>query len=377
MVIVIDARGIENRIDGIGRFTLNVIRNLKGFTDCRFIIITLTKLQIKLPEFENVTYLNYTIPRFSFREIVKLPRIVNKISPDLYLNTSPYLFPGIKSKCIMILHDLMACNFKPFFKDSNFFKKIFARQFFKLLMRFSIKKATRVITVSNFTANEIIKNYKIKSSIIDIVYEASEFKLEKDLTNLEREKILKELELPEKFFLHVGNLKPYKNIHNILVAYHKFLQKDKNNRNIKFVFTVNKNLKEYIVFYDYLKKYHLIKNIIQLEYIDNEKLPLLYNVSLGLFFPSLVEGFGLPVLEAMACRTPVVTSKSIATEEIANGNAFLVDPDSIASLVKGLEYLATGRKLNRMNEAFEHALSFTWDKTTEMIIQSCKKTLLL
>lgn len=373
MDIVIDARGIENNIDGIGRFTLNILKNLKTYNDFHFHVIILNHLKIKLPKSDNISYIRLNAHRFSLFEIISIPKIVNKISPDIYLNTSPYILFGINSKCIFVVHDLMACNFKPFFANSSFFKRIFARQYFRTLMKISLKKATRVITMSKFTANEIVKYYKYNNSQIDIVHEASEFKFEKDITEKDKKKVQKELGLPEKYFLHVGNLKPYKNITNILIAYHRFLQKKESNYNIKFIFTGNKTSRGYKNFIAIKEKFNLNKQTILLENIENSKIPLLYNLSLGLFFPSIMEGFGLPILEAMACKTPVVTSKNIPTEQVAGGHAFLVDSYSIDSLAEGLEHLASIKDLNKIKAAFTYALSFSWEKTTELIIKSFRK----
>jgi glycosyltransferase involved in cell wall biosynthesis len=119
-----------------------------------------------------------------------------------------------------------------------------------------------------------------------------------------------------------------------------------------------------------IDKYNLSSKIKMLGYLDNSEIPLLYQSSLGLFFPSLEEGQGLPVLEAMCCKTPVVTSRNTATEEIAGGHAFLVDPKDLTSLFKGLEYLAfTEKNTGKIKEAYLHARNFTWDKTVKEIME--------
>lgn len=99
-----------------------------------------------------------------------------------------------------------------------------------------------------------------------------------------------------------------------------------------------------------------------LPYVDEDQLPLLYGSATALFFPTLFEGFGLPVLEAMACETPVLTSRGTATEEVANSFATLVDPNDIESIADGLRRVVSS-DATLLESAGKYARSMTWDET--------------
>lgn len=377
MLILIDARAIENKIDGIGRFSLNLLKHLNLFPSISFNVLILDNLTLELPSHENIKYIKVFINRFSLFENRRIAKLVNNTNPDIYLNTSQYIPTGIHCKCIMVVHDLMACFFRLFFDDLGFLSRKLAVYYFRRLMKKSISGSTKIITVSHYTAQELQKRYNLQKSKTLIVSEASEFFIPNKLNDTEKDNIRKEMHLPEDYFLHVSNLKSYKNINNILLAYRKFLNDNKNNRNIKFIFTTKKQRKRNRAFWNLVHKFNLENNIIGLNNLPNSKMPYLYYLSRGLYFPSLMEGFGLPVIEAMACRTPVVTSKGIVTEEVACGNAYLVDPENADSLVDGLYYLINFTNRNsKIEKAYNYATTLSWEKTTDLIINDCKSKIL-
>jgi glycosyltransferase involved in cell wall biosynthesis len=368
MHVFIDARGLENKVDGIGQFTLQIINRLPDYALHLFSVLIRDDLRLVPPSANHLNYVRTGIRRFSLGEGLALAPLVSSVNPDLYFNTSPYIAAKFHCKRIMMLYDLLSTHFKGHFKGMGSFKGFCARRYFRYQTRKSITNADGIITISNYSRNKICTHYDLAESMIDVVYGGVDNQYDFRPDDNKRRDFAKRHNLVRKFFLHVGNLKPYKNIDNIIRAFDCFVKKHPQAL-IDLVFTGNRG-RGYDDAVNLIASLNLGDRIKMLGYLDTTDLPLLYSSSSGLFFPSLEEGEGLPVLEAMCCKTPVVTSIGTATEEIAAGHAFLVDPKSTDSLVQGLEHLAFSQKdPDSIDKAYRHAKEFTWGKTVASILR--------
>jgi glycosyltransferase involved in cell wall biosynthesis len=368
MHVFIDARGLENKVDGIGQFTLQILNELPHKTDVSFSVLVRDDLRSGLPSAPHINYIKSAVRRFSIGEGFKLTSLIKRLKPTLYFNTSPYIPGNFGCKRMMMLYDLLSTHFKGHFRGLGFFKEFLALRYFRHQTKKSIQRAHGIITISNYSKNTICSHYKVRNSRISVVYGGVDRQYDFLIDESKKREFINKHDLRGNYFLHVGNLKPYKNIANIITAYGCFVRKHPES-DIRFVFTCNHG-RGYDDALQKVRSLGLDEKITMIGYLDAQDMPVLYASSLGLFFPSLEEGEGLPVLEAMCCKTPVVTSRGTATEEIAGGNAFLVDPNLIPSLVEGLEYLAFARKDGVMiDKAYTHAKKFTWDKTVDSIIQ--------
>jgi glycosyltransferase involved in cell wall biosynthesis len=368
MHIFIDARGLENNVDGIGQFTLHILKRLSQFSTTRFSVLIRDDLRDSLQTAGNIDYIKTNIRRFTIGEGYKIKRLITVSKPDLYLNISPYLSGNFPCKRYLIIHDLLSTHFKGHFKGMGILKGFLAKQYFRYKTAESVARADGIITVSQHSKTKICRYYKFDKLKIAVVYGGVDEQFDYCPDDKKKREFIHRHGLTKDFFLHVGNLKPYKNITNIIKAYADFVKKYPDSHK-ELVLTGNCG-RGYRCTIDLIDSLQLRDKIKVLGYIDVIEMPFLYNLSCGLFFPSLEEGGGLPVLEAMRCKIPVVTSKGTATEELAGGHAFLVNPRSIDSLVEGLEYLAFSAKdVNKINAAYAHAKEFTWDKTVSNIMR--------
>ncbi len=368
MHIFIDARGLENKIDGIGQFTIQILSRLHLYTADKFTVLILDNLGLSLPSSPNVSYIRTTVRRFTLAEGSRIQSIVNGQHPDLYLNMSPYIVGRITCPRYMMLYDLLATHFKGLFKGMGFYKEFLARRFFRFQTRRSIRSANGIITISHHSKEKICSYYNINKDFVGVVYGGVDIRCDPCADPQKISAFRNKYNLADKFILHVGNLKPYKNIINIIAAFNLFTIKHPDS-SVQFVFTGNKG-RGYAEAMAQIAKYNLSTKVKMLGYLDSSEIPLLYQASAGLFFPSLEEGQGLPVLEAMCCKTRVVTSRNTATEEIAEGHAFLVDSKNQTSLLEGLEYLAfTEKDEDKIQRAYLHARKFTWDRTVQDIMK--------
>jgi glycosyltransferase involved in cell wall biosynthesis len=170
-----------------------------------------------------------------------------------------------------------------------------------------------------------------------------------------------------KYFLCVSNRKLHKNEERLIKAYSTIEDKC----GIKLLLTGKETpeLKEYIASLD------LSDDIYFTGYIDEEKLPSYYRGASALLMPSLYEGFGLPVIEAMACGVPTLASNTTALKEIAEGYSVLVDPESVEDIARGINSLINNKVLvnDLQIKGLHRARQFTWDKTVSLINHSLTK----
>jgi len=322
-IVCIDARMLNN--SGIGTYLKHLILNLKTLTFKLYLIVTSDVLKAEewLEDF-NIIILD--APVYSLKEQMLLPFKIPRC--DLFF--SPHFnVPILKIKAkkrLSTIHDV--CHLT-FFSKLNFFQKIYARY----LINRAIKLSSKIITVSEFSKKEILKYTKAKENQICKIYNGIDLNIFKKTRN--KSFILqtkKKYNLPDKYFLFVGNPKVHKNLLNLFLAFEKLMQKYKD---INLVIVSNhKNLINYI---DIKKisegKSNLESNIRIIEDVINiNEMPIIYASSLAFVFPSFYEGFGYPPLEAMATECPVIASNLSSIPEICGDAVFYIDPYDVNSI---------------------------------------------
>ena len=231
--------------------------------------------------------------------------------------------------------------------------------------KYGAQKSDLIITISESAKNDIIKNLGVTEDKIEIVHPGIDLenysqKYEKE----ELERIRKKYNLPSEYILYLGTIEPRKNIERIIKAFIKY--KEKVDDDLKFVIVGKKGWK-----YENIMK--LIESmgtdIIITGYIDEEdKIPI-YKLAQFFVFPSLYEGFGMPVLEAMAAGVPVVTSNVSSLPEVAGNAAILVDPLSEDEILEAYKKILSDKQLQRemIEKGLEQAKKFQWKKSVEVL----------
>jgi glycosyltransferase involved in cell wall biosynthesis len=224
------------------------------------------------------------------------------------------------------------------------------------------RKATLIIAVSQSTKEGLVNLLGIPPQKIRVVplAVASRFKVVED--EALKESIRRKYALPPRFFLFVGLLNPRKNGVRLIQAYHRF--KSETDLPHKLVFVGAKGwLYEDVL--AQIEELGLEKEIIFTGYVADEDLPPIYNLAEALVYPSLYEGFGLPILEAMACGTPVITSNVSSAPEVAGGAALLVDPYDVDQLAEVMYKVASQGDLRAYltRHGLKRARDFSWEKT--------------
>ncbi|MBI2019525.1 glycosyltransferase family 4 protein [Candidatus Daviesbacteria bacterium] len=276
--------------------------------------------------------------------------------------------PGLKT--VVTVHDL-GSEYLPSMHQVK------QRLYLSLMQKYQLKTADRLIAVSKATKDDLVQRVGINPDKITVVYEGYDknlFKPVKDdvLVNSLRQYGLKIGE----YFLFVGTVQPRKNLERLIKAFVLHLRGAIQSDTyahlggvIKLVIAGQKGwLSDKI--YKLPKQLGIEERVKFLGFVSEEDLPVLYSGALAFTFPSLFEGFGLPVLEAQACGCPVLTSSSSSLPEVAGKGAVYVDPYSIDDIVKGIERVKRKGVRGKLIEAgFENIKRFSWEKCAEETLE--------
>ncbi|MCK4471392.1 MAG: glycosyltransferase family 4 protein [Anaerolineae bacterium] len=249
---------------------------------------------------------------------------------------------------VITIHDLSFIRFPTLFRPAN-------RLYLTVLTRLSARRARRLIAVSAHTAAETTRLLGVPSERIDVVYHGVDpafHPLPADEVTVFRQR----RGLPERFVLCVGTLEPRKNQTRLVEAFARI-----HDGQVKLVLVGGKGWL-YDELFTRVEALGLSKEIIFPGYVMNDELPLWYNAATILAYPSLYEGFGMPVLEAQACGTPVLTSNVSSLPEAAGDAASMVDPYDVEALAAELDRLLTDKPLRHelRKRGLAHASQFTW-----------------
>ncbi len=275
-------------------------------------------------------------------------------SLDLYVFFNPiiplFFYP---KKSIVIAYDFA------FLKMGSSSLKDYIQTWFTYMLQYrSLHKATRVVTISDATKEDIVQYFKIardKINMIHVGYMA--------LTQPARP-----MSLPEPFFLFAGVLKERKNVAGIIRA---FAVLHASHPGITLVIAGKKEGAYYQSLLRLITELQIASHIHFLGYVSNEELAYLFSKAVALVFPSFVEGFGMPVLEAMHAGTPVITSREGALAEVAGTAALLVDPHDPADIANAMRHIAedAGLREELVKKGYARAAEFSWEKTGQKLVE--------
>ena len=368
--ICIDARYIFPQIDGIGRYLYNLIDQLTIITgetnEYHFIILEVdefanSSLLRNFDNRKNITFLKIPVKPQTIKNHF-IGKYLKNLQIDLYHYPQfdlPWFVSGFK--IVTSILDMNPQRMPGFFPT----KTGWIKKYYAILTNWvALKKSDKLITISESTKHELMEFYNFhESDKIQAVHLGVDAKFFDHSAKEVLSKIIGELKIKynfKRYFLYVGNNRPHKNLERVLIAFKTVLSQI--DFELKFLF-VGRQLKNNTDIDSLVMRLGLKENIISLELSDDE-LCAVYSKAEAFVFCSLSEGFGLPVLEAMALGCPVITSDLSSMREIAEGAALLIDPYSVKSIEESMLKLIFDKELkqNLIEKGQRNAQSFTWEK---------------
>lgn len=258
------------------------------------------------------------------------------------------LFPNVAQ--IVTVHDLIPIQYPEFNPKWIYY--------YDYILPIILNNSQAVICASNYTKQDLIKHYQIAEDKLHVVHAGLAHNLFKPAHNPD---ILQRYSL-SKYLLYVGDMRFYKNLERCLAAFEKL-----NLPEYQLVITGKKDHVFYPEIRRQTKKSAVKDRIVFLDYVPLADLPSLYSMAEALIFASLYEGFGLPVLEAMACGCPVIASKVTSIPEVGGDSVYYVDPYDVDSISQGLYRVLTDRNLraNLRYKSLARAKLFSWSKMAQ------------
>lgn len=247
--------------------------------------------------------------------------------------------------------------------------------------RFAVRHARKIITISEFSKQEIIKYFTPSTDKILVThlgYDADKFRIIKNREEINA--VLAKYNIKRPYILTVGRLEYKKNINNIIKAFTKISPElDSSLRSAPLRMTKSKvklvlagsrgkgwEEAEFLI-----KKYKLQNEVIELGYVAEEDLPFLYNGAELFLFPSLYEGFGLPILEAFACGTPVACANTTSLPEVGGEAALYFDPNDVDTIAKATQAILSDENLRQelIEKGKDRIKQFSWQKCAEQTLR--------
>ncbi len=297
---------------------------------------------------------NFGFSRFVWMQLM-LPRIIRQRQPDLCHfpnNTAPLC---LSRPSVITIHDASLFLHSRHHPRSRLLA-------LRLLLPHVARQATAVITVSHHARQDLMRALKLPAEKIHVIHEAAPVGFQPLIDPIQRRQLRARYNLPEQFVLFVGTMEPRKNLKRLIRAVGQLRQRGCDTRLVLVGpngWLINGSLEKEIEALD-------LKDAVQnLGYVPQEDLPGIYSLATLFAFPSLYEGFGLPPLEAMACGTPVLTSRDSAMAEICGEAACLVDPHEEEAIADGLACLLADpeRREHLRQLGLARAQHYSWERT--------------
>ena len=317
-----------------------------------------------LQESDNLSIIELSCPTYPLWEQIALPRAVHRIGADLLHCTSNTAPLQCSVPLVLTLHDII--YLEPRQHRSPSLYQEMGWHYRRLVVPRILKKCKKIITVSNFECNRIRKALHLPDSQVTAVYNGYSTHFKKQET-LDKDIIQKYIP-QEGFLCFLGNTDSKKNVARTLKAYASYLKESKVKRPLLIA-----DLKEEYI--DILLKQESITEIKPYlyypGYIANQDLVTLYNAAFTFLYPSLRESFGIPMLEAMACGTPIITSNTSAMPEVAGQGAILIDPENPQEIADAMLKLENDTIFYQKQVVYglERVKQFSWKNTAEEYVK--------
>ncbi|TKG92433.1 glycosyltransferase family 1 protein [Puteibacter caeruleilacunae] len=365
MRIVVNTRLLQkNKLEGIGRFSYETLsRIVQDHPEHEFFFVFDRPYDEKFIFGENVTPIVLSPPTrhpllwyywFEWR----IPGLLKKLKADVFVSPDGYLSLRSKVKQVAVIHDI---NFVHRPKDLPWSSRVYYNYFFP---RFA-HKADELVTVSEFSAGDIYQSFKVDPGKIEVAHNG----VNKSFVPLTEDQVIevrKKYSTGKPYFVFVGALHPRKNIEGLLRAFDLF--KDKSGSDMKLIIVGGKMFGNRRMEQIY-KQMRSKEDVIFTGRVPSVELRRIVGGALAMTFIPFFEGFGIPVIEAMASGVPVICSDTTSLPEAGGDAALFVNPEDAEQVSDEMSNIVRSEDLRKdlINKGLVHASKFTWRNTAERL----------
>ncbi len=359
MRIGFDAKRAFYNRSGLGNYSRFIIKSLANYcSENEYLLFTpKTKNSISFIPLNNsvqpVTPQNFIHKKLSsYWRSIAMAGDFDKNGVEIYHGLSgevPQNISKSKVKSVVTIHDLIFLRYPELYKPID--RKIYEKKF-----RFACEHANKIIAISEQTRQDIIRFFNVNSNKIEVVYQSCDLRYQKDYSEEDKENVRKTYDLPDEYLLYVGTIEKRKNLLSVVKAIHH----GKINAPLVVVGRQTPYFEEVSAF---IRQNH-IKNIHFLEGVTNDNLPVIYQMAKIFIYPSVFEGFGIPILEALFSKVPVITSTGSCFPEAGGPSSEYVRPEDHEQIAEKINVILSDSLLRKkmISDGLLHAENFSHEK---------------
>jgi glycosyltransferase involved in cell wall biosynthesis len=349
---------------GMDMVALELIKNLQELDHENeyFIFVKPDEDCSVLKETSNFNIIELEGGPYPIWEQFALPKAAKKYGCDVLhctSNTAPF-FTDVP--LITILHDIiyMESSYLKILTSSASSYQKFGNIYRKLVVPRVVKKSKKIVTVSHFEKNRIGEFFGIKgNNKLEAIYNGVSEHFKEITNKKELQRVKSKYNLPEKYFFFLGNTDPKKNTRGTLKAFSNFLKQTKSDHKLVMLDYDQTELNKLLID---INDTNLINHIVLTGYVINTDLPAIYSQCDIFLYPSLRESFGIPMLEAMSCNVPVITSNTSSMPEIASDAALIINPFNPEEITQGLIEIINNEtyRASLCERGLKRSTAFSW-----------------
>lgn len=367
MNILIDFSQIPVQKMGVGVYGYNLIQNLAPEPNMRFYILVQDD-DYSLDKFESDTIKLIKVDSKKFRKLhfrlileqLYIPYLAYKYSVDV-IHSLHYSFPIMASaRKIVTICDMIFYKYPELHLKS---KVIYFRFFIWLTTKF----ADKVVCISKSTQMDYLNHFRTSPEFTTVIELGKDSSYRPDIDRSEVKRVLDKYQITGDYILFIGTIEPRKNISNLILAYAKLIAEGFCYRLV----IVGKKGWHYDGVFNLVNNLELTDKVIFTGFVDESEKPCFLVGATVFVYPSVYEGFGIPILEALACGTPTVTSNISSMPEVAGDAAVLIKPESSEEIYSAIKNILMSPPLQceLKVRSLRQASNFSWKKTAKMTIE--------
>lgn len=363
---------IKNKLEGIGLFTYESLKRIVEAHpevdfyflfdrpyDAEFVFGKNVKPVVLFPPARH-PFLWYWWFEFS------VGRWLHRNRPDLFLSTDGYACLRTNVPQVLVMHDIAFEHFREHLSFITY-------RYYKHYMPLFAHKAARLATVSDFSKKDIINHYGIAADKIEVVYNGAK-EVYVPVSDVVRQQVRHKYSFGKNYFIYVGSVHPRKNIRNLLLAFEKFKRQTGSDFKLLLVGRMAWDYKDVEAA---LRAMEYREDVIFTGHVPPGELGQITASAFAMMYVSLFEGFGIPIIEAMSCEVPVITSNTTSMPEAAGDGALLVSPTSVDEIAEAIKRIVNEPELRKLliENGRTQIKKFSWALTADKLWDCCERAM--